>query len=724
MKIIFRFILILLISSFVLLGYLSFFGFETKRFNNQIIYKIKEVNKNLEIELNEITIVFDPLKFRLNAKTIGPKIKNNKKVIEIENIKIQIPFKSFFNDNFLIENLEVSTKSLKIKNLISFIRSFHNKPELFILEKAIKKGYLIADIKLEFDSKGRIKDDFVINGFIKDTKLTTIKNYNFQKLDLIFKYTKDNLLLDDIAFSLNNLNFASENISIKKDNDNFLIKGNVNHKELAIGKKNIDLFIKPFLPKINFKKLQLSSKNNFSFKVNKKFKFTDFDLSSDVLINEILIINELDLKNFLPNIKEILNFSDHQLSIKYTNDNLYIEGKGNILLQDKNDILSYSFNSKNDILDFQTLLKIDGNLLRIEFLNYEKNKSLIKLEGSKNKKNEIFIKTFSVNEKKNKIVAKNLSFNKKFEIIKLENIHLNYIDKENQKNQLKIRGLKNKYILTGSSFNANKIIDKLLSDDKKSNFFNIDNKIEINIKRVLLDSEYYLSDFNGEIFFINKEIVKANLDGNFSDKKNLKFTINTENNSKNTTLYVDKAEPLVRKYKFIKGFEEGILDFYSTKKEGESLSTLKIYDFKLKELPVLTKLLTLASLQGIADVFTGEGIRFNEFEMNFRNKGNLMTIDEIYAIGPAISILMRGYVEKDKLISLRGTLVPATTLNKVIGSIPLIGDILVGKKTGEGVFGVSFKIKGPPKMLETTVNPIKTLTPRFITRTLEKIKKN
>ena len=56
-------------------------------------------------------------------------------------------------------------------------------------------------------------------------------------------------------------------------------------------------------------------------------------------------------------------------------------------------------------------------------------------------------------------------------------------------------------------------------------------------------------------------------------------------------------------------------------------------------------------------------------------------------------------------------------------SIPLFGQILVGSKTGEGVFGVSFKIKGPPNDLETTVNPIKTLTPRFITRTLEKIKK-
>ena len=148
------------------------------------------------------------------------------------------------------------------------------------------------------------------------------------------------------------------------------------------------------------------------------------------------------------------------------------------------------------------------------------------------------------------------------------------------------------------------------------------------------------------------------------------------------------------------------------------------FDFKVKEMPALTKLLSLASLQGIADLMTGEGIRFDEFEMNFKNQGDLMTIDEIYAIGPAISVLMSGYVEDDKLISLRGTLVPATTINKTISSIPVLGKILVGDKTGEGVFGVSFKIKGPPKNLETTVNPIKTLTPRFITRTLKKLKKN
>ncbi|MDC3373397.1 AsmA-like C-terminal region-containing protein, partial [Candidatus Pelagibacter sp.] len=194
-----------------------------------------------------------------------------------------------------------------------------------------------------------------------------------------------------------------------------------------------------------------------------------------------------------------------------------------------------------------------------------------------------------------------------------------------------------------------------------------------------------------------------------------------------TTLFSSKARPLVKRYKFIKGFEdsqEGYLDFYSSKKDDVSNSKLIIDNFKVKEIPVLAKLLALASLQGIADLLTGEGIRFTDFEMNFSNRGNYMTIEELYAIGPAISILIEGYIEEDNLISLRGTLVPATTINRSIASIPLIGNLLIGNKVGDGVFGVSFKIKGPPKDLKTTVNPIKTLTPRFITRTLEKIKKN
>ena len=140
-------------------------------------------------------------------------------------------------------------------------------------------------------------------------------------------------------------------------------------------------------------------------------------------------------------------------------------------------------------------------------------------------------------------------------------------------------------------------------------------------------------------------------------------------------------------------------------------------------MPALAQLLTLASLQGIADTLSGEGISFDSFEMKTNSEANFLNIQDALAMGPAVSILLEGYVDKGKIVSLRGTLVPATKLNSIIASIPIVVDILVGKKIGEGVVGVSFKMKGPPKDIKTTVNPIKTLTPRFIVRAVEKMKK-
>ena len=257
-----------------------------------------------------------------------------------------------------------------------------------------------------------------------------------------------------------------------------------------------------------------------------------------------------------------------------------------------------------------------------------------------------------------------------------------------------------------------------------NNFENLNTNLDIFFDKVLLRKNSYLENFNGNVEFKKNKITSVNLVSRFPNKDKFSFSIKSgNNNQKITTLHSDNAEPFVKKFKFIKGFEGGKIDFFSINKNNVSKSNIKIFKFKVKEVPALATLLSLASLQGIADLMTGEGVRFEEFDMKFSYKNDLMTIDEIYAIGPAISILTSGYVEKNNLISLRGTLVPATTLNKVIGSIPFLGKILVGKKTGEGVFGVSFKIKGSPKNLKTTINPVKTLTPRFIVRTLEKIKK-
>ena len=141
MKAISKFIIILILLIIGSLTYLTLFGIETDRFNAQILNKIKNIDKNIEVELKKIRLVLDPFSLKLKVKTFGSILKKQNKIIEIENIKTQISLKSIFTKKFSVENLEISTKSLEIKNLISFIRSFENSPELFILEKLLTKVF-------------------------------------------------------------------------------------------------------------------------------------------------------------------------------------------------------------------------------------------------------------------------------------------------------------------------------------------------------------------------------------------------------------------------------------------------------------------------------------------------------------------------------------------------------------------------------------------------------
>ena len=725
-KIIFKTTILLIFILLIFLSYLSVVGIKTNKLNNQISDQIKNLNKDLEIELQDVNIILDPFKFKFNLKTLGTNLNYKKKTIELERIKSSISIKSLINNEFSLKELDISTKSIEIKKMISFIRALNGDPRLFIAEKFIKKGFLITDINLEFDENGKIKKNYKIDGYIKDGRIKILSKYDISNINFIFNITKDKLQFNEFRLSLNNKKFSILNLQAKKTKEEFFVSGKLLNKKIMVEKNDIKNFFNNINDNFRIEKIDFSSENEFSFNLDKGFKLRNLKVNSKIEINDLFLNNNTDLNYIFPDLKNEINLSNHKINLKYDKKSIKIEGSGNFL--NENDKINYSLIRKDENTKFDTSLKILKNSFRIDFLNFEKKTKSeleINVKGTKDKKNNYKFEKISLIEDDNKILIKDLLFQDNKTIKKIKKINLDYKDIENKKNEISIIRKNKFYLLSGNSININKLLEKLLnSKEQNQKIFEGTNKIEININKVYLDEINEIENLNGYFILKNNDIIEANLKSQFSNKEFIKFTISTKTNEKITTLFSAKAKPLVNRYKFIKGFDDGSLDFYSIKKGGNSISTLKIYDFKLKELPALTKILTLASLQGIADLLSGEGIRFNEFEMKFNNKKNLMTIDEIYAIGPAISILMSGYIESERLISLRGTLVPATTLNKTIGSIPILGDILVGKKVGEGVFGVSFKIKGPPKKLETTVNPIKTLTPRFITRTLEKIKKN
>jgi hypothetical protein len=721
----------ILLLVILLIVYLSFIGIKTDKFNKSITNRVLKINKKIKLDLKNINFSLNPLNFTASITTKDPTIFLSDKELQIKSIKTDISLHSLIFDKFSLEELQISTEPIKLNDLISLVRSFKNSTELFLLDKVIKDGFLVADINLKFDNEGNIKKNYQINGFIKNANLNFLNQLKANNLDLDFDISENQFSLTRLNVEINDIKFSSSLIKINKKQNLFFVKGKVLNSERDFSREELDNTFSSILNIPKIEKVRFSSENEISFDVSKKLKFNNLNIRSNINIEQLIVKNDfINLKPYLPDLDELINFEKHKIVIDYNKNKIDIKGAGKILIKNNFDFIDYKILKNNDQFIFDTKINLKNSKLLVDFLNYEKKEGLnasILIKGNiKNNKN-INFDLVSLVENNNKITFENLNLNKDFIIINLDSFNLNYLNNKKIKNQLFLKKNNLEYVIEGDSFDATKLINKIMdtSDGNSSLLSNFNSKVSIKIKKTFIDEVYFINNLSGILSFKNNEIDNLDLKSKFPNNKKISLSIITnDQQEKITRLSTDYPKPLIKRYDFIKGFEEGYLVYQSIKKNKVSQSLLTIDDFKVKEVPVFAKLLSLASLQGIADLLTGEGIRFTDLEMKFSNKKDLTTIDEMYAIGPAVSILLDGYIESKKTVSLRGTLVPATTINRSIASIPLLGNILIGKKTGEGVFGVSFKIKGKPKNLKTSVNPIKTLTPRFITRTLEKIKKN
>ena len=729
-KKILKIISVIFLFLLLLISYLSFFGIKTEVFNNEIKDSLSKINKELKININEVSYLLNPLNFNLDITTENSEVLLKKHQLDLEKVKLNVSIKSLFKKKLLINKIKLSTKEIKLKNLIIPLREIYNSPQLFILNQIVKEGNIAIDVNINFDSQGKIKDDYQIKGFINKAKIDLLNKFTIKDLNFLFTVNKKKYELSKITSLLNEIKFSSPFIEIEPNEDSYLIKGKILSKDLKLESKDLENIFKNKTNDFHFKKTDFSFESFFSLNINNRLKIDNLSIKSNLNLDKAKIVEKrVNFKPYFLNSSDEIDFNNHKINIDYNKDQLIIEGNGKVSFSGKTDQVVYKFIKNDNKISFDTSLNIKNNPLIIKFLDYKKKEgvdSTILAKGQIENNGSIKFDLISLKENSNLILINNLNLSKTFKIIDIDLAKIEYKNNKNYLNRYNLKKINSNYIIKGDSLDLSKIINNIMdTNDNSLNIFNnFNSKIDVNIKKTFIDETNYINNLSGFIKFKNNKVDILKLNSFFSNNKKISLTINTNKALETSTqLIADYPKPLIKRYDFIKGFEEGYLVFNSIKKDNESNSVLIIDNFKIQKVPIFAKILSLASLQGIADVLTGEGIRFTNFEMRFSNKKDLTTIEEIYAIGPAVSILMDGYIESKKLVSLRGTLVPATTINRNIASIPIIGDLLIGDKVGEGVFGVSFKIKGPPKDLSTTVNPIKTLTPRFITRTLEKLKK-
>ena len=712
-------ILLLIFISVFFIIILSLIGFETNKFNKLISDKVYE-SKNIILELEKIKFKLDPQELSLFLETKSPKITFRNKNIPVKNIKIYVDFLSLFQSLPKINKTNITLEELDINQLNKL--STIIKPSNFksILNNRITGGKVMSEIEIFLNKEGLVKD-FIAKGSVRNLKVELINNLYLKDTSLSFFADKNDILIKKIFGNIEDISVFDGDIRLNFENG-INLKSNFNSK-LNFNERNILKYSK-FLNKYEFlkniKTINANLNNSLSVDLDETYKVIDYNyiLSGKVSKSELELSSSF--KNSLIN-EEInkIYFKDLEIKSIFSSKNSQFICDGQYSLNNQ-DFLK--INLENNLINNNMNLNLYFdyiNNFEIDLINYKKSKKKIaNLSLNLQKTKDILnVNNFSFIEGKNLIEIEGLKFkNKNFLSFKKINV-------KTPNNNFSVQN-ENKILVTGAKFDATKLMKYFDKKSSENNLQNLSSKIEIDFKNIKVPMSEKLENFKliGEIE--KGKFNKITSKGDFGGNNFLDISLKRDKSSKTKYLeiYSDLTRPLLTDYSFFRGLSGGKLLFTSIIEENKSVSKLKIEDFKLVNAPGVIKLLSLADLGGLADLAEGEGLSFDLLEINMQKTKDLLELNEILALGPSMSVLMQGYQSDDGLTSLRGTLVPAKTLNKIISKIPLIGNIVIPKEVGEGLFGVSFKMKGTKGKIKTTINPIRTLTPRFLQKIIDKNK--
>lgn len=153
---------------------------------------------------------------------------------------------------------------------------------------------------------------------------------------------------------------------------------------------------------------------------------------------------------------------------------------------------------------------------------------------------------------------------------------------------------------------------------------------------------------------------------------------------------------------------------YNVKKRQLASKTgeLVITRFSIASDPVVREVLSnIASGKKNKTVAGQDIIPFNRLVAPFSIGHEQFVLHESYVSGELLGATMRGSIDFQKeRVRLGGTYIPLYGLNAAVGAVPVLGDILVGRR-GEGMLGITFGIYGNINKPEVLVNPMSLVAP-------------
>jgi hypothetical protein len=250
--------------------------------------------------------------------------------------------------------------------------------------------------------------------------------------------------------------------------------------------------------------------------------------------------------------------------------------------------------------------------------------------------------------------------------------------------------------------------------------------VSLKVDQVLFKNDLNFHNVSGLVSFAaNERITGFYLDmlGPSDDKITGSFAI--EDGIRKLSLDATDAGAFIRTFTGFPSIRGGSLNarisfpFDDGPKAYDYMGTVTLNEIVVTDQPFLARLFAAGSLDGPLRLLQGEGIRLTRLNAPFTSQGRVITFDDGRASGPSVGGTFEGILDRrTDTIGLTGTMVPAYGINSMLGAVPILGELLVSKK-GEGIFGVTYSMKGPLDDPTLTVNPLSVLTPGILRRIFE-----
>ena len=243
-------------------------------------------------------------------------------------------------------------------------------------------------------------------------------------------------------------------------------------------------------------------------------------------------------------------------------------------------------------------------------------------------------------------------------------------------------------------------------------------KIEARLGRLIIEGDHTLSDVIASAAYTGEIWRDAEIGGTFSDGKPVNLSLSSGDGVRQLTIESEDAGSVGKGLDIYRNAVGGKLTLSAIIDDQQPSrpidGRLIVDEFRVVNAPVITRILTIGSLAGIVDLVQGDGIKFTRLDSSFIYQNGVLSLKETRAFGPAVGFSLDGNLERvTKTVDFTGTVVPAYTINTVLGKVPVLGELLLGGE-GEGVFAVTFAVKGTLDQPRVSVNPLSALAPGFL----------